>query len=98
MPDTMTDVHPAPGAAIDFDTVLRRDQLERGFRRISVEHRAVIVMRHLLGLPYEDIAEALGVAPGTVASRLYRAMDALRGVLEADERPAPALHAVEEAE
>lgn len=96
--DTMPEVHPAPGAVADFETIVHRDQLERGFHRISVEHRAVIVMRHLLDLSYEEIAEALGVAPGTVASRLYRAMEALRGAIEADDRPPVELRSIGEAE
>lgn len=71
-----------------FDVVLDRDQLERGFRRLSVEHRAVIVLRYLLDLSHEDTAEVLGIAPGTVGSRLSRALAALRAALEADERRA----------
>jgi RNA polymerase sigma-70 factor (ECF subfamily) len=70
--------------------VADRDQLSRGFSRLSVEHRAVIAMRMLLGLSVEDTAEALGVRPGTVASRLSRALSALRAALEADARPGPA--------
>lgn len=80
-------VRPAKGDA--FGQVLDRDQLARGFARLSVEHRAVIVMRRLLELSVEDTAEALGVPPGTVASRLNRALSALRAALEADARPGP---------
>jgi len=69
-----------------YGAVLDRDQLERGFRRLSVEHRTVIVLRCLLDLPMEQVAEALGVAPGTVGSRLSRAIAALRAGLEADAR------------
>jgi RNA polymerase sigma-70 factor (ECF subfamily) len=64
-----------------------RDRLERGFRRLSVEHRAVVVLRHLMDLPPEQVALALGVPVGTVHSRLSRAMAALRAALEADDRP-----------
>jgi len=80
-----------PRAPDDYGPVLDRDQLERGFRRLSVEHRAVIVMRYLLDMSHEDTAAALGIAPGTVGSRLSRAMEALRAAIEADERAAPAL-------
>ena len=75
----------APAAAAAFDQVDDRDQLDRGFRKISVEHRTVIVLRCLLDLPMAEVAEALGVAPGTVGSRLHRALRALRAALEADE-------------
>ena len=70
-----------------FGVVVDRDQLRRGFQRLSVEHRAVIVLRYLLDMPMEQVAEALGVPPGTVGSRLSRATDSLRAVLEADARP-----------
>ena len=75
----------APAAAAAFGQVDDRDQLDRGFRHLSVEHRTVIVLRCLLDLPMDQVAEALGVAPGTVGSRLHRALRALRAALEADE-------------
>jgi RNA polymerase sigma factor (sigma-70 family) len=42
------------------------------------EHRAVLVLRELDGLHESEMAEALGVAPGTVKSRLHRARAAFR--------------------
>jgi RNA polymerase sigma-70 factor, ECF subfamily len=87
-----------PLAADDLRSVADRDQLERGFRRISIEHRAVIVMRYLLDLSHEDTAAALGIAPGTVGSRLSRAMSALRAALEADDRPTEMLREATEVE
>jgi RNA polymerase sigma-70 factor (ECF subfamily) len=65
-----------------------RDQLERGFRRLSIDHRAVVVLHHYLDLPLEAVAEVLGVPPGTVRSRLHHAMRGLRAALDADARPA----------
>ena len=67
--------------------VFHRDQLERGFRRLTLEHRAVIVLRHLLGMTPEDVADALGISRGTVYARLRRAESAMRAALEADTRP-----------
>jgi RNA polymerase sigma-70 factor (ECF subfamily) len=64
-----------------------RDQLERGFRRLSVDHRAVVVLHHYLDLPLNEVAEALGVPVGTVRSRLLYAMRGLRAAIEADARP-----------
>jgi RNA polymerase sigma factor (sigma-70 family) len=69
--------------------VVDRDQLERGFRRLSIEHRAVVVLHHYLDWPLEQIAETLGVPPGTVRSRLHHAMRGLRSALDADARPVP---------
>ena len=84
--DTDPRVDDRPRASDPYDAVLDRDQLERGFRHLSVEHRTVIVLRCLLDLPMEQVAEALGIAPGTVGSRLSRAIGALRAALEADAR------------
>lgn len=61
-----------------------RDQLERGFERLSVDHRAVIVLHHYLDLTLEDTAMALGISVGTAKSRLNRAMTKLRLALHAD--------------
>lgn len=67
--------------------VVDRDQLERGFRRLSLDHRAVVVLHHYLDLSLDAIAEILGVPVGTVRSRLHHAMRGLRAALEADARP-----------
>jgi RNA polymerase sigma-70 factor (ECF subfamily) len=65
-----------------------RDQLERGFRRLSIPHRTVVVLHHYLDMPLEQVAETLGVPLGTVKSRLLHAMRGLRAALDADARPA----------
>ncbi|HET7471599.1 MAG TPA: sigma-70 family RNA polymerase sigma factor [Candidatus Limnocylindrales bacterium] len=69
-------------------SVVDRDQLERGFRRLSIDHRVVVVLHHYLDLPLEEIAETLGIPLGTVRSRLLHAMRGLRAALDADARPA----------
>src|SRR4051794_12366191 len=62
---------PSAGAESDSSgLVIDRDQLERGFRRLSIDHRAVVVLHHSLDLPIDEVAETLGVPPGTVRSRL----------------------------
>jgi RNA polymerase sigma-70 factor, ECF subfamily len=63
-----------------------RDQLERGFRRLSPEHRAVIVLHHYVGLSLADAADTLGIPLGTMQSRLSRATQVMRAALEADDR------------
>lgn len=65
-----------------------RDRLERGFRRLSVEQRAILVFTHYLGLSPTEIADRLGIPAGTVRSRLHYAHRAMRAAIEADERPA----------
>jgi RNA polymerase sigma-70 factor (ECF subfamily) len=63
--------------------VLDRDQLERGFRRLSLDHRAVVVLHYYLDLTLEDTAAALGISVGTAKSRLHRAKVELRLALHA---------------
>src|SRR4029078_10040280 len=43
--------------------VADRDQLDRGFRRLSVEHRAVLVLHYYLGLSHAGVPAAPGVPP-----------------------------------
>jgi RNA polymerase sigma-70 factor, ECF subfamily len=64
-----------------------RDQLDRGFQRLSPDQRAVIVLYHYLGLSLTEAADALDIPLGTMQSRLSRATSAMRGWLEADDRP-----------
>jgi RNA polymerase sigma factor (sigma-70 family) len=81
-----------PKASDDYLGVVERDRLERGFRRLSVEHRVVIVLRYMLDLPIAQVAEVLDISPKTVTSRQHRALQALRAEIEADERVmAPAM-------
>jgi RNA polymerase sigma-70 factor (ECF subfamily) len=71
----------------EYSAVADRDQLERAFRHMSLDHRAVIVLRHLLGMTPEEVAEVLSVPRQTVYSRLRRAEASLQSALEADARP-----------
>jgi RNA polymerase sigma-70 factor (ECF subfamily) len=63
-----------------------RDALDRAFRRLRPEHRAVLVLHHYLGFSDDEAADALAVPAGTIKSRLNRATSALRAELEADAR------------
>jgi RNA polymerase sigma factor (sigma-70 family) len=75
-----TDAPDAAGLTAD------RDQLERGFERLSAEQRAVLVVHFYLGMTEREAATVLDIPVGTVKSRLSRALSALRAALEADER------------
>jgi RNA polymerase sigma-70 factor (ECF subfamily) len=77
-----------PSGPDALSSVVDRDQLERGFRRLSIEHRAVVVLHHYLDMPLEAVADTLGIPLGTVRSRLLHAMRGLRAALDADARPA----------
>ncbi|MDQ4036164.1 MAG: sigma-70 family RNA polymerase sigma factor [Chloroflexota bacterium] len=76
-----------PMQADGSSAVIDRDQLERGFRRLSIDHRAVVVLHHYLDMPLDRIADTLGVPAGTVRSRLHHAIRGLRAALDADARP-----------
>jgi RNA polymerase sigma factor (sigma-70 family) len=82
-------VAPPPGAAVvgdDVRAILDRDQLERGFARLKVDQRAVLVTHYYMDLPSDQAADALGIPLGTYKSRLHRAIEAMRALLEADDR------------
>jgi RNA polymerase sigma-70 factor (ECF subfamily) len=63
-----------------------RDQLELGFRRLSVDHRAVLVLHFYLDLPLDRVADICGIPVGTAHSRYHHAMRSLRAALDADAR------------
>ncbi|HZM72112.1 MAG TPA: RNA polymerase sigma factor [Candidatus Polarisedimenticolia bacterium] len=74
----------APDALLTVET---RDQLERGYRRLPPEQRAILTLHHFVGYSSGEIAETLGIPPGTARSRLHHAHRAMRAALEADARP-----------
>jgi RNA polymerase sigma-70 factor (ECF subfamily) len=75
-----------PSQPGEFLTVNDRDQLERAFRRLTLEQRAILVFYHYLGLPLPDVADRLAIPVGTAKSRLHYATAALRASIEADAR------------
>ena len=81
-------VLPADGPAgpDEFLSVVDRDELDRAFRRLTPDERAVLVLHHFVGYPPSDIAELLGLPGGTVRSRLHHAHRAMRAALEAESR------------
>ena len=75
-----------PIADDTMSSVVDRELLEHGFRRLSFDHRAVVVLYHYLDMPLDGIAETLDIPVGTAHSRLHHAMRALRAALDADTR------------
>ena len=71
----------------DLGSVVNRDELDRAFRRLSIDHRAVVVLHHYLDLPLDRVADVLGIPVGTAHSRLHHAMRGLRAAIDADARP-----------
>jgi RNA polymerase sigma-70 factor (ECF subfamily) len=58
-----------------------RKRIDAAIGRLSDEHRAVIVMRELEGMEYQEIADAIGCSIGTVMSRLFYARRKLQEML-----------------
>jgi RNA polymerase sigma-70 factor (ECF subfamily) len=76
-----------PGAALE-----RADDerlVQEALNRLSPEHRAVLVLKDIEGLKYEEIADVMGVPIGTIRSRIHRARLELRDLLNLDEDRSP---------
>src|SRR4029079_1341832 len=80
-PETGADTLPEPVAPEVADELV--DELVAALADLGPEHRAVVVLRHLLGYTPGEIAAMLDLPRGTVNSRLRRALDALAKELEA---------------
>jgi RNA polymerase sigma-70 factor (ECF subfamily) len=68
--------------------IAEREELEQGFRLLTPEHRAILVLHYFLGLPVAEIADTLGIPAGTAGSRLHYAVRSLRAAYEAGSRGA----------
>ena len=84
--EVRVDALEALGEPGDHAGIDARDVVDRGFRRLTTDQRAALVLHHYLGLRDAEAANALGIPAGTFKSRLSRAGLALRAAIEADER------------
>ena len=75
-----------PAAPDELLGIADRDQLERGFRRLPPDQRAILVLHHYAGYAPSEIAATLGIPAGTARSRLHHAHRAMRAALEAEAR------------
>jgi len=71
---------PLPHHGLEREEI--RQRIEQAISRLSPEHRAVIVMKEIEELQYNEIAEALGCSIGTVMSRLFYARKKLQTLLK----------------
>ena len=76
------EVHEVPPEPETLDDALIAWQVEEGLRRIGDAHRLVLVETQLRGRSHAEVAAELGIPEGTVKSRLYYGLRALRNVLE----------------
>jgi RNA polymerase sigma-70 factor (ECF subfamily) len=65
-----------------FEEALASWQIEEAMRRIGEDHRRVLFETYYRDRPYAEVAEELGVPEGTIQSRVYYGLRALRVVLE----------------
>jgi RNA polymerase sigma-70 factor (ECF subfamily) len=75
-----------PETSDPTSSVVDRDRLDRGFRRLPTDQRAIVVLHHYLGWSQAEIARSLELPIGTVKSRLFYATRALRAAIESDDR------------
>jgi RNA polymerase sigma-70 factor (ECF subfamily) len=68
-----------PAAAGDMaGNLADRDLIERGFRHLGLDQRAVLVLHYYEGMSVPAVAQTLGIPLGTAQSRIGRALAALR--------------------
>ena len=60
----------------------KRTLLYAALEELSDEHKEILLLRDINGYTYEEVGDRLGLEPGTVKSRLFRAREALRKKLE----------------
>ena len=79
-----------PSPAPDHETSTVRDEWVRdAIRALPPRQRAVVVLRHLVGMQLDEIAEALRVSTGTVKSTLHAAHAHLRVALDDEPEEVP---------
>ncbi|GAA1504964.1 SigE family RNA polymerase sigma factor [Nocardioides humi] len=78
--DALPDVAASPGLDVED-----RDSLVAALQTLPAQQRAVVLLRHWLGLSVAEVAAELGIAEGTVKSHTSRGLSALRHRLEAPE-------------
>ena len=89
LPEVEPPVSHVPVGPDEYQQVIDHDQLERGFRRLSFDHRVVLVLHHYLGMPVDQVASTLDIPLGTAKSRMNRALRQMRRALAADAVPGP---------
>lgn len=81
-PDTLPERPAGPETTRTIEGRAALDELWEALRHLDEDARALIVMREVDGLSYEEVAEALGLPLSTVKTRLFRARRALKTALK----------------
>lgn len=77
------DRHPSTATGLGSE---ERAALRDALGRLTPDHRVVVVLRYLLDMPIDAIAERTGTPGGTVKSRLHHALRELRAAYDAAAR------------
>jgi RNA polymerase sigma-70 factor (ECF subfamily) len=83
--DRLASREQTPGSRVESDDARRLVAL--GLSRLEPDQRAILVLRDVRGLDYDQIATVLSITVGTVKSRLFRARLALRQEIEKHTKP-----------
>jgi RNA polymerase sigma-70 factor (ECF subfamily) len=83
---TTEDMWPYVGRRDDFGAIAIKDEIGRALLSLPIEQQIVVVLRYWRDLQLDQIAERIGAPVGTVKSRLYGALAALRQSLQAEDR------------
>ena len=78
-PERLAGREPTPAQA--YDETHWDDDVQRALDALAPEFRAAVVLCDIEGLPYEEIADVLGIKLGTVRSRIHRGRSQLRAAL-----------------
>ena len=84
LPDEMDrwDAATSEPADIEFDRLSLGDDIQKALLELPIEFREAVILCDVVGLSYEEIAEAVAVPVGTVRSRIHRGRKQLRSLLE----------------
>lgn len=77
-----------PDPTDDYAAVATRDELDRAFLQLPVEHRAVLVLTHYVGMSAAEVSGVLGIPVGTVYSRLHYGIRMMRSAMAVTQQTA----------